>query len=356
MSVRATDGAIKAMLSGKNYRRDQLDLVWHGTRQTGSAFAVHARRRVRARLPAGQGVLVGLAPVRPPRLDQRGRVREQRRGRRRRGLMDLWGATQNSVNVVFAQLALDVGPEHIVDAAQRMGITVGLDAVPAITLGVEEVPTMDMAAAYATLANDGVHCDSWAVRKVEYAGVPKTAPKGHGSSISTSRGASRWSSPRSRTSSRRCCNGSCAAARGGPRSCQAGRSPARPARRRTTRTCTSRATRRRWRPPSGWGSREGQKPMDSYYGASVFGRTHRGPDLVGLHGAGRWRDSRSRGSRRRRLWRAGIARRRRTGARAGGGDPRGARFTPQRHPGARRAEKGRADTRRAARGTNMDSA
>ena len=38
VSVRATDGAIKAMLSGKNYDRDQLDLVWHGTRQTGSAF------------------------------------------------------------------------------------------------------------------------------------------------------------------------------------------------------------------------------------------------------------------------------------------------------------------------------
>jgi len=38
VSVRATDGAIKAMLSGKNYNRDQYDLVWRGTRQVGSAF------------------------------------------------------------------------------------------------------------------------------------------------------------------------------------------------------------------------------------------------------------------------------------------------------------------------------
>jgi membrane carboxypeptidase/penicillin-binding protein len=36
--VRATDGAIKAMVSGKNYKRDQYDEVWHGARQVGSAF------------------------------------------------------------------------------------------------------------------------------------------------------------------------------------------------------------------------------------------------------------------------------------------------------------------------------
>jgi hypothetical protein len=36
---------------------------------------------------------------------------------------------------------------------------------------------MDMAAAFATLANDGVRCDAWAVRQVEFANVPKDAPK-----------------------------------------------------------------------------------------------------------------------------------------------------------------------------------
>jgi penicillin-binding protein 1A len=94
-----------------------------------------------------------------------------------RGYLDLWSATQDSVNVVFAQLALDVGPEHIVDVAHRMGITVPMDAVPSITLGVEEVPTMDMAAAFGTLANDGKRCNAWAVRRVEFANVPRDAPK-----------------------------------------------------------------------------------------------------------------------------------------------------------------------------------
>ena len=109
------------------------------------------------------------------------------------GYLDLWSATQDSVNVVFAQLALDVGPEHIVDVAHRMGITVALDPVPSIPTapGVEEVPTMDMAAAFATLANDGKRCNAWAVRRVEFANVPKDAPRPNASCTSTSPSASR---------------------------------------------------------------------------------------------------------------------------------------------------------------------
>jgi membrane peptidoglycan carboxypeptidase len=69
--------------------------------------------------------------------------------------------------VVFAQLALDVGAENIAETAQLMGITSALDPVPSITLGVEEVSTLDMASGYATLANDGVHCEAFAVARVE---------------------------------------------------------------------------------------------------------------------------------------------------------------------------------------------
>jgi penicillin-binding protein 1A len=179
VSVRASDGAIKAMLSGKNYERDQLDLVWQGTRQTGSAFkpftlvAAFENDFPQGKVYSSASPQCGLDGW----ISEDGCV-SNAEGGGDAGYMDLWSATQNSVNVVFAQLALDVGPEAIVDAAHRMGITVGLDAVPAITLGVEEVSTMDMASAYATLANDGVRCDAWAVRKVEFAGVPKTAPKG----------------------------------------------------------------------------------------------------------------------------------------------------------------------------------
>ena len=178
VSVRATDGAIKAMLSGKNYNRDQYDLVWRGTRQVGSAFkpftlvAAFEQGFPQGKVYSSKSPLCNLEGWR----SESGCV-SNAEGAGDGGYLDLWGATQNSVNVVFAQLALEVGPEHIVDVANRMGITVGLDAVPSITLGVEEVPTMDMAAAFATLANDGKRCNAWAVRRVEFANAPKDAPK-----------------------------------------------------------------------------------------------------------------------------------------------------------------------------------
>ena len=172
VSVRATDGAIKAMLSGKDYKRDQYDLVWHGARQVGSAFKPFTLvAAFEHGFPPGK-VYSSKSPQcnLPGWISASGCV-SNAEGAGDSGYLDLWDATQDSVNVVFAQLALDVGPENIVDAAHRMGITAGLDPVPSITLGTEEVPTMDMASAYATLANDGKHCEPWAVRKIEFASL-----------------------------------------------------------------------------------------------------------------------------------------------------------------------------------------
>ncbi|HEX6230991.1 MAG TPA: transglycosylase domain-containing protein [Actinomycetota bacterium] len=168
VSVDATTGAIKAMLSGKDFERDQLDLVWRGARQVGSAFKPFTLvAAFQNGFPPGK-----VYSSASPQCGLEGWISESgcvsnAEGGSDRGFMDLWAATQGSVNVVFAQLALDVGPGEIVEAAHQMGITAELDAVPSITLGVEEVSTLDMASAYGTLANDGVHCDPYAVARIE---------------------------------------------------------------------------------------------------------------------------------------------------------------------------------------------
>jgi membrane peptidoglycan carboxypeptidase len=168
VSVEASTGAIKAMLSGKNYRRDRLDLAWQGARQTGSAFKPFTLvAAFEDGFPPGK-----VYSSASPNCSLQGWISasgcvSNAEGGSDAGYMDLWTATQNSVNVVFAQLALDVGPQRIVDAAHEMGITARLDAVPSITLGVEEVSTLDMASAFGTLANDGVHCEPYAVARVE---------------------------------------------------------------------------------------------------------------------------------------------------------------------------------------------
>ncbi|MFM8944352.1 MAG: transglycosylase domain-containing protein [Actinomycetota bacterium] len=167
VSLDANDGAIRTMLSGKNYKRDKLDLVWRGRRQVGSAFkAITLAAAIEAGVPPTK-TYESLSPYCDPRWkSEDGCVRnaeEEGAG----GPIDLWAATAESVNVVFAQLALDIGPERIVDMAHRLGITSDLDAVPSITLGVEEVSTLEMASAYATLANEGVHCSPYAIARIE---------------------------------------------------------------------------------------------------------------------------------------------------------------------------------------------
>jgi penicillin-binding protein 1A len=88
------------------------------------------------------------------------------------GTMSLASATWNSVNVVFAQLDLDVGPENVTKTAHEMGITAPLESVPAEAIGGLRVGVtpLEMANGYGTLADGGVHHAATAVGRVEFPG------------------------------------------------------------------------------------------------------------------------------------------------------------------------------------------
>ncbi|WP_328721467.1 penicillin-binding protein [Streptomyces sp. NBC_00247] len=78
-------------------------------------------------------------------------------------------ATDKSVNAVYAQMAEDVGPEKVKETAISLGIpedTPDLTASPSIALGPATASVLDMAEAYATLANHGRHGTYTLVAKV----------------------------------------------------------------------------------------------------------------------------------------------------------------------------------------------
>jgi len=76
-------------------------------------------------------------------------------------------ALVDSVNGVFARLALDLGAGAIVNQARLMGVSAHLPSVPSIALGSAEVSVLDMAAAFATLANNGTAIEPTTIRSVE---------------------------------------------------------------------------------------------------------------------------------------------------------------------------------------------
>ncbi|MFD8602052.1 penicillin-binding protein [Streptomyces sp. TSRI0445] len=89
-------------------------------------------------------------------------------------------ATDKSVNSVYAQMAQDVGPSKVRDTAIALGIpadTPDLTAAPSIALGTANASVLDMAEAYATLADHGRHGRYVLVEKVTKDGAEIELPE-----------------------------------------------------------------------------------------------------------------------------------------------------------------------------------
>jgi penicillin-binding protein 1A len=82
------------------------------------------------------------------------------------GTMSLLAATAHSVNTIFAQVVMRVGPNHVVEVAHRMGIRSPLAPVCSITLGPEGVSPLEMTDAFGTLASGGVRHEAQVLRRV----------------------------------------------------------------------------------------------------------------------------------------------------------------------------------------------
>ncbi|MFD3517251.1 transglycosylase domain-containing protein [Streptomyces sp. NPDC058657] len=96
------------------------------------------------------------------------------------GQISVRTATDKSVNAVYAQMAVDVGPGKVKDTAIALGLpeeTPELTPYPSIALGVATASVLDMTEAYATLANHGKHGTYTMVEKISKNGVDLPLPK-----------------------------------------------------------------------------------------------------------------------------------------------------------------------------------
>ena len=167
VSIETQTGAIKTMLSGKNYMKDQINTVTT-QHQPGSSFKPYL---LAAAFEEGISPYASYSGVQgaidDPRCETNGQpwVVINAEGSSV-GNMNLYEATADSVNAVFAHLMLDVGPDHVVDVAHRMGITTPLPAVCSLATGSVGISPLDQASGYQTLANGGVHCQPYAVAEI----------------------------------------------------------------------------------------------------------------------------------------------------------------------------------------------
>jgi penicillin-binding protein 1A len=142
------DGAIRAMVGGRNYGASGFNRATDAVRQPGSAFKpfVYLTALEHGHAPDetvhdGPVDIHGWKPV-----DFEGRFR---------GEIALIEAFAESSNSVAAQLTAEVGAKEVARTAHRLGIASPLAEVSSLALGTSGVTPLELTGAYAPFANGG---------------------------------------------------------------------------------------------------------------------------------------------------------------------------------------------------------
>jgi len=172
-SVDPKTGAIVALASTEGYADEsQFNYAWQAHRQPGSSFKTFVlTTAVKQGIDPASTYYDGTSP-KTLEIPGGGTWTVNNSEGEGGGTYNLESATWDSVNVVFAQLDLDVGSEAVTETAKEMGIESPLQSVPAEGIGglAIGVTPLEMADAYATLASGGIHHDPTAVSKVVFPG------------------------------------------------------------------------------------------------------------------------------------------------------------------------------------------
>ena len=144
----SVDGAVRAIVGGRDYGESQYNRATSALRQPGSAFktfvyalAMQNGYRPQTAVRDEPITIGGWSP--------------RNYGRSFAGRTTVTVALARSINTIPVRLARDLGWSNVVDLAHRMGVETELRADKTLPLGTSVVTVMDMTTGYTTLANGG---------------------------------------------------------------------------------------------------------------------------------------------------------------------------------------------------------
>ena len=173
VSIDNATGAIRTMLSGRNYEKEKrpLDLVTT-LHQPGSSFKPYILATAFEEGWSRNQLYSARSPFCAPWwIGASGHCVNNAEGSCTCGYVNLSQALAASINVVFVQLIHDAGPDNVVSVARSMGVTslTPADAVYALATGSVGVSPLEHASGIQTIANDGVHCTPYSVESIRNA-------------------------------------------------------------------------------------------------------------------------------------------------------------------------------------------
>ncbi|MFA6264431.1 MAG: PBP1A family penicillin-binding protein [Pseudolabrys sp.] len=142
------DGAVRALIGGRNYADSQFNRAVAAKRQPGSAFKPFVYLTALER---------GLTPD-TVRVDGPIKIKgwqPENYGHEYYGPVTLTKALALSLNTVSVRLTMEVTPMAVIRTAHRLGISSKLEPNASISLGTSEVSPLELVGAYATFANGG---------------------------------------------------------------------------------------------------------------------------------------------------------------------------------------------------------
>jgi penicillin-binding protein 1A len=154
------DGAVRALVGGRNYSESQYNRAVTARRQPGSAFKPFVY------LTAVEAGLTPDTMRRDAPLDIKG-WKPENYSHEYFGAVTLTQALAMSLNTVAVRLGLEVGPANVVRTAHRLGISSKLEPNASIALGTSEVSVLELVGAYAPFANGGLAVTPHVVTRIK---------------------------------------------------------------------------------------------------------------------------------------------------------------------------------------------
>lgn len=163
--VMSKDGAVLAMVGGRDYEDSQFNRATQAKRQAGSLFKLFVYLAGYGKGFTPETVLVD----RPTKI---GDWEPQNSNNRFRGAVPLKTAFALSINTVAAQIADEVGIPAVIETARRLGVQSDLPDVPSLALGSAEVTLLEMTRAYAGVLANRAPLESFTIHAIRGA-APK---------------------------------------------------------------------------------------------------------------------------------------------------------------------------------------
>ncbi|MFE3408541.1 transglycosylase domain-containing protein [Streptomyces mirabilis] len=186
VSIDPATGKVVAMYGGIDYTKQYVNNATRRDYQVGSTFkpfvftsAVQNGSQTQDGRTITPNTVYDGTNKRPVQGWSGGSYAPENEDNRSYGPITVRTATDKSVNAVYAQMAVDVGPSKVKQTAVDLGVpstTPDLTATPSIALGPSTASVLDMAEAYATLANHGKHGTYTLVEKVTKDGTSAVSP------------------------------------------------------------------------------------------------------------------------------------------------------------------------------------